>query len=247
MIYDQPSNASFAKKNESVQHNVALAITGAIKGSCRETLYQELGLEYLYRRRWARSLCLLYNVLSNGQPSYIYDLLPVNSFNLVSCKSEYFKSSLIPNVIYEWNKLNPDIRSSAWYNLFRNALLKFIRPFQRMTFNINDSVGVKLLTRLRLGFNHLREHQFRHGFRDILNYLCPCSIEAKTTAHYFLRYHFYNANRYVLINELNEIDSSFSALNENNFIDLILYSSDKFDDKKNQNILMCTIKFIKGS
>ena len=49
------------------------------------------------------------------------------------------------------------------------------------------------------------------------------------------------------MNELNEIDSSFSTLNENKFIDLLLYGSEKFDDKKNRNILMCTIKFIKGS
>ena len=49
------------------------------------------------------------------------------------------------------------------------------------------------------------------------------------------------------MNELNEIDSSFSTLNENKFIDLILYGSDKFDDKKNHNILMSTIKFIKDS
>ena len=63
VIYDQPSNTSFAKKIESVQYNAALAITGAIKGSSREKLYQELGLEYLYRRRWARRLCLLYKVL----------------------------------------------------------------------------------------------------------------------------------------------------------------------------------------
>ena len=74
MIYDQPSNASFTKKIESVQYNPALAITGAVKGSSREKLYQELGLEYLYHRRWARRLCLLYK-WSNGQPSYISDLL----------------------------------------------------------------------------------------------------------------------------------------------------------------------------
>ena len=49
------------------------------------------------------------------------------------------------------------------------------------------------------------------------------------------------------MNELNEIDSSFSTLNENNFIDLVLHGSDKFDDKKNDNFLMCTIKFVKGS
>ena len=255
MIYDQPSNASFAQKIESVQYNAALAITGAIKRSSREKLYQELGLDYLYSRRWARRLCLLYKVFSSGQPSYIYDFLRplrtsrrhVNSCDLVSYKSEYFKNFFTSNLIYEWNKLVYDMRSSSSYNLFSNTLLTFIRPVRRKTFNINDSVGVKLLTRLRLGFSYLRKHKFIHGFRGILNLLCPCSIEAETTAHNFLRCHLCNAGKSALMNELDEIDSSFSTLNENNFMDLILYGSDKFDDKKKKNILMCTINFIKGS
>ena len=163
---------------------------------------------------------------------------------MVSGKSEYFKNSFIPNVIYEWNKLDPDIRSSASYNLFGNTLLKFIRPVPTKTFNINDSVGVQLL---RLGFSHPREHNFRHGVRDILSPLCPCSIETESTAHYFLSYHFYNANKSALMNKWNEIDSSVSTLTESKLIDLILYGSDKFDVKKNHNILMCTIKFIKES
>ena len=243
----------FPKK--SVQYNAALAITGTIKGSSREKLYQALGLEYLYRRRWARRLCLLYKFFSIGQPSYIYDLLPsmrssrrlVNSFNTVSCKSGYFKNSFIPNVINEWNKLDSDILSSTSCNLLCNTLLKFIRPVQRKNFNINDSVGVKILTRLQLGFSHLREHKFRHGFRNILNPLCSCSIKAETTTHYFLGCHFYNAKTSALINELNEVGISFSSLNENKFIDLILYGSEKFDDKKNDKILISTIKFIKDS
>ena len=138
----------------------------------------------------------------------------VDLFKLVSCKTEYFKNSFIPNVIYEWNKFDHDIHSSASYNLSHNTLLQFIRSVQRKTFNINDSVGDKLLTGLRLGFSHHREHKFRHGFRDILNPLCPCSIETETTAHYFLGCHFYNADRSALMNELNQIDSSFSILNE---------------------------------
>ena len=150
MTYNEPSNASFSKTIESVQYNVALALTRAIKGSSREKLYQELGLESLYQRRWVRRLCLRHYVFSTGQPSYVYDLLPpmrssrrhVNSLNKVSCKSEYFKNSFIPNVINEWNKLDPDIRSSTSYNLFCNTLLKFIRPTQRKTFNINDSAGL---------------------------------------------------------------------------------------------------------
>ena len=92
------------------------------------------------------------------------------------------------------------MRSSTSYDIFCNMLLKFSRSAQGKTFNINDSVGVKLLTRLRLSFNHLCEHKFRHGFRDILNPLSPCSIETETSAHYFLHSHFYNASRSVLMN-----------------------------------------------
>ena len=80
--------------------------------------------------------------------------------NSVSFRSEYFKNSFIPNVINEWNKMDHDTCSSTLYNLFCNTLLRFIRPVQRKD-NINDSVGKKLLTRLRLGFDHLSEHTFR--------------------------------------------------------------------------------------
>ena len=47
VVYDQPSNDAFSNKLETVQYNATLAIKGAIKGTSREILYQELGLEYL--------------------------------------------------------------------------------------------------------------------------------------------------------------------------------------------------------
>ena len=49
---------------ETIQYNAALAITGAIRGSSREKLYQELGLETLQQRRWYRKLCCFYKILS---------------------------------------------------------------------------------------------------------------------------------------------------------------------------------------
>ena len=45
IIYDQTFNESFQKRIESIQHNAAIAITGAIRGTSSENLYQELGLE----------------------------------------------------------------------------------------------------------------------------------------------------------------------------------------------------------
>ena len=45
VIYDQHYKNSFHQKLELIQHNAGLAITGAIRGSSREKLYQELGLD----------------------------------------------------------------------------------------------------------------------------------------------------------------------------------------------------------
>ena len=52
VIYDQSNNSRLSDKIESVQYNAALAINGAIRGTSKEKLYQELGLESLKDRVW---------------------------------------------------------------------------------------------------------------------------------------------------------------------------------------------------
>ena len=138
VVYDQPSNDAFSNKLETVQYNAALAITGAIKGTSREKLYQELGLEYLQQRRWMRRLCLFYKVVSTKLPAYNYDIIPPvrqsqrhpNTFDSISCRNEYFKNSFFLCVIGEWNKLNREIRKSGTYNtlltLFGQVQVRFI-------------------------------------------------------------------------------------------------------------------------
>ena len=56
-IYDQTYNEFFHQKLESIEYNSVLAITGAIRSTSSEKLYQELGLESLQQRRWYRKLC----------------------------------------------------------------------------------------------------------------------------------------------------------------------------------------------
>ena len=124
--------------------------------------------------------------------------------------SMYFLVELsTSHVINKWNKLDPNICSSSNYHLFCPALLKLIRPVKRKIFNINDPFGIKLLTRLKLGFSHFPEHKFRRGFKDTLNTPCFCSIEAETTTHYFLHCNFYNSNRATFINDLENISFPF--------------------------------------
>ena len=66
----------FIKNIESVQYNAALAITGAIRGTSKEKIYQELGFESLQQRRWYRKLCCLFKIIKNRSPSYLFQLVP---------------------------------------------------------------------------------------------------------------------------------------------------------------------------
>ena len=196
VIYDQPNNDLFCQRIESVQYNAALAITGAIKGSSKERLYQELGLEFLKDRRQYRRLVYFFNIVSRNSPDYLHSQLPIkqrsydperrNLFRNFTFHTEYFKNSFFPDCISKWNKLDPDLRNSSSISLFKKGLLAFIRPKPRPVFNIIDSHGLKLLTRLRVNLSHLREHKFRHNFLDTINPLCSCSLETESTDHYLL-------------------------------------------------------------
>ena len=147
--------------------------------------------------RW---LCLFYKVFHSKVPKYIHSLIPSmrtstrqpNTFTSFYCRTKYLQNSFLPYVVQELNKLDLDKRGCQSYEGFRKALLNVIRPSENKIFNIHDQVGIKLLTRLRLGLSHLLEHKFRHNFEDTLNLLCSCSNEAKTMLHFFQQCQFFN-------------------------------------------------------
>ena len=76
VIFDQAFNNSFHQRLESIQYNAALAITGAIRGTSKEKLYQELGFESLQSRRWFQKLSFFYKIIKNELPPYFYHLIP---------------------------------------------------------------------------------------------------------------------------------------------------------------------------
>ena len=186
IIYDQAHNASFHQKLESLQYNACLAITGAIRGSSREKIYQELGFESLQQRRWYRKLCSFYKVFKNESPRYLFNIIPIrnlaystrNHVNIPLLKTNhnFFKNSFFPSTIIEWNNLDPNLRNSDTYGTFRNAILKFIRPSPNSVFKGHNPQGIKFLTRLRLGLSQLCEHKFKHSFQDCMLLSCHVRI-----------------------------------------------------------------------
>ena len=115
-------------------------LTGAIRGTSREKIYSELGLESLQDRRWYRKLCVFYKILNNMSPKYLSDIIPcttrrysprtANNIPLVKANNNYFMNTFFPSTITEWNKLDLSIRKSTSLNMFKSRSLRFVRPLE---------------------------------------------------------------------------------------------------------------------
>ena len=253
MIYGQIYNASFHRKLESIQYSACLAITDTVRGTSYEKLNQELDLETLQSRRWFRKLCLFYKIVNNQSPSYLFDYIPstdriYNTRNAadvpwIKSKHNFFKNSYIPSTIIEWNKLDHNIRKAESYALFRKHLLSFIRPEANNIFNVHNAKGIKLLTRLRVGFSHLKEHKFRHNFVDAINPLCSCGNFVESTAHFFLHCTHFSNQRLTLINKIKDIDKHIFDKNDSFTIQTLLFGDEKLSITDNKSISEAKIQF----
>ena len=91
---------------------------------------------------------------------------------------QFFKDSFFPLTFQNWETLN----------ICKSKLIKFIRPLAKIIFGCHSPAkGLNLLTRLRLGLCHLREHKFKHSFQDTLeNPLCSCGKKVEFISHFLL-------------------------------------------------------------
>ena len=132
----------------------------------------------MYQSAFERTVYFLCKLKTTQIPKYLYDLIPKGSctyntqnqdkIEIYYCRTDLFKYSFL-YMIVEWNKLDVTVRNANSFLIFKNLLLKIDRPIQNSIFKIHDPLGIKLLTRLRVGLSHLSEHRFRHNIQDCLN------------------------------------------------------------------------------
>ena len=98
LLYDQVYNALLHQKLEKIQYNACIVKTGAIRGSSKEKIYQELGLEFLESRRGFRKLCFFFKILKNKSPGYLLRIIPQRKPSYITRNSDeipLFKTKLI--------------------------------------------------------------------------------------------------------------------------------------------------------
>ena len=164
-------------------HN--LANTGAMQGTSRDKIYQELGLKSLKSRIWYKRLICMLKIMKKKAQNYLMNLIPKCNFRTYNCLTDCSRHYFFPSTLNGLFQLDINKRNSDWISLFKSRLLSFIRPNQGNMYNILDPIGFKLLTRLPLGRSHLNEQKLCNNFQDCLNRLCYCSLEIEDTTSCF--------------------------------------------------------------
>ena len=244
------------QKIESVQYNTSLAITGCFRGTLRDKLYSELGLEILADRRFYRRLIAFYKIINKKAPQYLIDYLPsqdLASINLrkrpaiylLDARTERYRNSILPYCISQWNQLDSQVRNVPSVSTFRHAILGFIGPNTTPLFK---ALGVFFLSQLKVGFIHLREHKFRHGFLDIVDPICSC----RTNAVENTEFHLLNCSNFAnqstnLFDDLRNIGINYGPLDFSALFRMLLFGNAKFSDNVNSGIIYAVIRFIEST
>ena len=120
IIYDQLYNVSFCEKSELIQYKAALSIRGAIQGTSRNEIYEELRIESVKGRRWYRRLSCMFKIMKEKAPKYLINLIPkcnqtVRTRNshipIFHCQTDCFKYSFFPSSLKDWFNLDDNIRN----------------------------------------------------------------------------------------------------------------------------------------
>ena len=254
--YDPEMQSTFTHKLEQIQYSAALAVSGAWRGTSRQRLYEELGWEALYQRRWYRRMCHFYNLRKTQSPGYLfveipdertatYNLRTIRAYNQTSCRTVRFSNTYFPNTLFEWNLLSDEIKNAVSIAEFKRKLLAIIRPLGKSIYGIHDIKGVTFLTKLRLKFSALKDHCFRHKL-DCLTPMCNCGAEKEDNEHYLLHCPKFDSMRADLFCQLSEIPAlDIDGMNSKTLCTLLLYGSSKLDNLTNRMILDASILYIK--
>ena len=208
-------------------------------------------------RRLFGRISHIYSIVNGNSPEYLKTELPqpkIYNYNLRSegmlershVRTQRFDNAFFPCCIREWNELHVSIRTATTLSQLKNELIKCIRPPKRSTFKKDDILGIKLITRIRLGLGHLREHEHRDNFP--VSQVFSCGTEPEATERFLLRCQRFSQIRSGMLDNACELaKTDVNLLSDELLTKLLLYGDHTFNDRSNQLILQGAISFIRLS
>ena len=178
---------------------------------------------------------MFYKIFKSKSPQYLVKLIPekkssyitrnADNIPLFNKKHRFYKNSFFPSSIIEWNKLEPNLCNSENFGIFKNNILKFIRPKPNSFFTCCNLKRIRLITRLRLELSHLREHKFKYNFQNCLNPCCSCGSSIESTFHFLLQCSIFHDKRHTRLSTLNNNVSKILESTDSCFRKIVLQNT----------------------
>ena len=201
---------------EDTQLDAARIITGAIRGTSHNEIYEEIGWETLETRRERQQLLLMHKMINGVAPTYLQNLIPSlssqthryptsNRHNLVKikCESESYRNSFLPKTVKNWNLLPLETRNITDFQAFKNILKKSI-PKANLLFYEGDRRNNIAHARLRMGCSKLNSHLY-YNIHVVDSPKCSCGLAVESIDHYFFFCPLYLISRELMVTGINQL------------------------------------------
>ena len=134
-------------------------------------------------------------------------------------------------------QIKPQSSKMRWLQCFQKQHTKNYMASSNSFFDCSTLLGIKYITRIRLGLSHLRGHEFKHNFQDALNPICNCSNDADWICYsFFLHCPFYSNERHTLLNGSVIIDHTLLDNTDFSLTQILLFGNTTFNVRKNRSI-----------
>ena len=133
---------------------------------------KKLGLQALKIPRWYWRPFFFFEILKDMPPEYLqsYSNLVREQHCGMTSSQLTFKSAFFCFHTDECNNLIKNLKPLK--RMLKVSILSSIKTKESSVFAVYDIEGMKLLSRLRLGFSLLNEHKFRHNVSLDLHCFC---------------------------------------------------------------------------
>lgn len=168
---------------------------------------------------------------NNLAPDYLASLIPDQTntrYNLrnsddisgIYARTSLYSNSFLPSTIRDWNALPTEIRNLPTLSLFKSYLTRNSQRTPKYFYSENRKLQI-LHTRLRTKCSSLNYHLFLRNISPTP--LCDCG-QVESNYHFFFECPFYNAQRHILFNNLQEFDID---------LDVLLFGNSDLSDNDN--------------
>ena len=246
---------------EHVQYEAAKIVTGAMKGTSKQRLMQEIGWEDLKTRRAIHKLLLYFKIVNNLCPSYLVDLLPLlvsertnyslrtaSNYSIFASRTDRFKRSFFPSTTSLWNDIGNEIRCLDSIGSFKKALFSSYNVSSyNATFDFAiDRFNAIFHTRLRLDTCALNYYLFKIGCKE--SPACFCGFYNESVNHFFLECPLYSAPRTNLLSSAARIFADrWSSMTKVQIVSVFLFGSKLLSPKQISDLFFHVQSFISDS